>query len=895
SPRARQEVPRSNMLRLFAAILIAASVATAAGVSAHPQPRLWFEPNRGQAAKDVLFLCRLPGASVELLQTGTRLNSSAGTIVMSWEGAAPSSVEPSRLLSTKINYLAGRDRARWIAGVPSYESVTYRNLYPGIDQVFHPSANALEYDFVVRPNADLSRIRLRVSGARVAIDRAGDLAAGGLTQPKPMLYQQTTSGRREIAGHWVQRSGNEFGFQAANYDHKRALIVDPELIYSTYLQQNVAPQALASDPVGNLYIAGTYWFDPFTYQHSGTYVAKLNADGTVYQYITYLSGSGTVSVAGIALDPAGNAYIAGYEDSADFPVTGTGVLGVPVGNSPGALKAFVAKIDPQGIAVYSDTIGGPTATYATGITVTPQGEAIVSGNAQANGFPVTAGAYQVKESGGQPFLVKIDAAGANVVFAATGIGGSALALDEEGNIYIAGNTISTDYPTTPGAYQTTFVLTVGPCSSSFCMIVPPGSNQYVTKVDPTGSKQIYSTGVNGTNGGETINAGLAVDAQGFAYVTGTTLSSNYPFTGTAIYRGNGAGFLTKLDPTGSSVVYSTPQGGSGIALDGNGNVYVGGRFASFTQNFPPPVGASMAPLPVLGASALPPACTPNAVTIDNEAFVTKADAETGKIESTEYLTGSNLATTAIAVSRPDHVWAAGASSFSDVAFTPRAIFPEFLDSNAPNGAYLTQVDFSANETGPQVACALDAADLMPVGPVAPGQLLSLFGSGLAKASVKFDGKPADVLYASDSQLNVAVPGDVQSPSTLMTISANGADAPPRMFPTAPAAPTLFVSQIGNQSICGVTVGTPFNAYARNADGSVNSCTNPAAGGSIVSFYLNGAGAGPFPPGYTWSYPAPAGYLRLDVTLYGQSLEIVDIHAESSYVWKVDVRLPKVPL
>lgn len=812
---------------------------------------------------------------------------------MSWEGAAPSSVEPSRLLSTKINYLAGRDQARWIAGVLSYESVTYRNLYPGIDQVFHPSANALEYDFVVRPNADLSRIRLRVSGARVAIDAAGDLVAGGLTQPKPMLYQQTTSGRREIASRWVQRSGNEFGFQAANYDHKTALIVDPELIYSTYLQQNVAPQALASDPAGNLYIAGTYWFDPLTYQHSGAYVAKLNADGTAYQYITYLSGSGTASISAIALDSGGNAYVAGTEYSPDFPITGTGVLGVPVVASPGALKAFVAKIDPQGLIVYSDTIGGPVSTGGSAIAVTPQGEAIVSGFSTSTGFPVTAGAYQVKDSKNQPFVVKIDAAGVNVVFAATGIGGSALALDAEGNIYMAGNTYVTDYPTTPGAYQTTFVQTFAPCESFVCMIRFPGTTQYVTKIDPTGSKLIYSTGVNGTDAGPTTNDGLAVDAQGFAYVTGTTMSPSYPFTGTAIFQENSAGFLTKLDPTGSSVVYSIPQGGSGVALDGSGNVYVGGTFTDTPQIFVPSL--AQPPAPLIGAPALPSACVPNAVTIINEAFVTKADAETGKIESTEYIPGSNLATTVIAVSQPDHLWVAGASGFSDVPFTPGAIFPAFLDSNAPNGAYLAQVDFSANATGPQAACALDAADLAPAGPVAPGQLLSLFGSGLAKASVKFDGKAADVLYASDTQVNVAVPGDLQAGSTVMTISANGADAPARMFPVALTVPALFVSPIVPSSKCPAnpTANIQLQVVARNADGSMNSCTNPAAGGSVVSLYLNGAGDGPFPP-FDQAYPPTLLSLRLDVTMYGQSLEIVNVQMENKYIWRVDVRIPEHP-
>src|SRR6185437_49728 len=201
------------------------------------------------------------------------------------------------------------------------------------------------------------------------------------------------------------------------------------------------------------------------------------------------------------------------------------------------------------------------------------------GFSTSSGFPVTAEAYQVKDSKDQPFVVKIDTTGANVVFSATGIGGSALALDAEGNIYMAGETYGTDYPTTPGAYQTTFVPTFY-CNPPLCQIEFPAPNQYVTKVDPAASKLIYSTGVNGVGGGSAVNNGLAVDAQGFAYITGMTQAQSYPFTGTAIFRENGAGFLTKLDPTGSSVVYSIPQGGSGVALDENGKVYVGGTFTN---------------------------------------------------------------------------------------------------------------------------------------------------------------------------------------------------------------------------------------------------------------------------------------------------------------------------
>ena len=193
-------------------------------------------------------------------------------------------------------------------------------------------------------------------------------------------------------------------------------------------------------------------------------------------------------------------------------------------------RSFVLKLDPAGNLVFSDLLGGSAASAAQAVAVDAAGEVLVSGTVSAASgpaFPSTAGAYSVATTADRPYLLKLDPTGTKTIFSATGIGGSAMALDSSGNIYVAGSTDLTDYPTTPGVYQTTFPVVSACTGFVFCMPVVPGINQYVTKIDPSGSKLIYSTAVAGA--GNVLNGGLAVDGSGNVYLTGYT-PSGYPFT-----------------------------------------------------------------------------------------------------------------------------------------------------------------------------------------------------------------------------------------------------------------------------------------------------------------------------------------------------------------------------
>ena len=241
----------------------------------------------------------------------------------------------------------------------------------------------------------------------------------------------------------------------------------PVLKYSTYLRDSFVPKAIATDSSGNVYMAGNAVVDPATSQ-STVLVVKLNPQGSQYLYVRYFGGSVKDSANAIAVDGEGNAYVAGSTASPDFPVTSGGRLGTaPMGLT--SQRSFVVKLDPSGAMVFSDLLGGSAGSAAQAIAVNATGQIIVTGMVSDGGgpaFPTTAGAYSIANTANHPYLLELDPTGTKTVFSATGIGGGAIALDASGNIYVAGSTSLLDYPTTPGAYQSTipaFQICFAPC------------------------------------------------------------------------------------------------------------------------------------------------------------------------------------------------------------------------------------------------------------------------------------------------------------------------------------------------------------------------------------------------------------------------------------------------
>jgi uncharacterized protein (TIGR03437 family) len=666
------------------------------------------------------------------------------------------------------------------------------------------------------------------------------------------------------------------------------------LAYSTYLRDGFTPSAIVTDPAGNVYVTGSTIVDPATSQ-TAAMVVKLDPAGAQYLYVRAFGGSASDVALGIAVDSSGNAYVTGTASSPDFPITPSAQTGtLPSANQT---RAFLVKLNPQGEPVFSDVLASvPTSGLA--VALASDGGILVSGTSGA-GLAASSGAYSVANTNNRPFLMKLDASGSNIVFTATGIGGNALALDSAGNIYMAGSTTFTDYPTTPGAYQP--VLNAVEVCFFPCQLAFPGTNQYLTKVDPAASKLIYSTGVAGAS--QTVNNGLAVDAAGNAYVTGVAYGE-YNWTVSQMSTSLVEPLLTKIDPAGAKALYSIQIGGAGVALGAQGDVYVGGAYNDINLSTP---GLPLPPLP-LGVANLPTPCQENNITTFSEGYVSHVDAATGNVLSTVLVDGSNVSMAGIAFASGSSLWLAGPTSRADTPITPGALTPIALHAGALPGAYLGEANFALSSSAvPQISCVVDAGNGARAGVVAPGELLTLFGSGLGPndstispsgVTVTFDGTPAPLLYVSATQINVAVPPALSFVNAMgfqnfpvMQVSVNGVAAPPRELPVVPSNPSVFADLSGTILQCTIGANTFFGAFtdfALNADGSANSCLHRATPGSVVSFFVNGLGVN-FSYGNT--QPWVASQIPIAVTIGAWSAEVVNVTAPTPFVWQVDVVVP----
>src|SRR6266571_2048509 len=451
-----------------------------------------FEPNAGQTDEPVLFLSRGRGYTLFLTPTQAVLSLRApplrrrggaenkiaqAELRMTLLGAnAQPRVEGLDQLPGTVNYFVGNDPSQWRSAIPTFAKVKYQQVYPGVDLVYYGNQRQLEYDFLVGAHADPARIAIDFAGAeRLEIDGQGDLVAelsgGTVRWHKPVAYQQTEAGRQEIAAKFVLNNRREVGFELAAYDASRPLIIDPQLVYATYL-----------------------------------------------------GGSGSDYIGGIAVNASGNVYVVGDTTSTDFPTTKTN------GASPNGLShVFVTKFNPSGSGlVYSTYIAGTSndfaagidnfgggLTYAGGIAIDTNGNAFITGATASPNFPTTSGAFQAANNGGfsDAFVTKLGPFGTNLVYS-TYLGGpgqdsgNAIAVDNAGNAYVAGATYSRGsgnpkFPSTQGAYQTDN----GGGNSG-------GSDAFITKFNTNGGV-VYCTLL----GGHTSEAAhaIAVDSNGNAW------------------------------------------------------------------------------------------------------------------------------------------------------------------------------------------------------------------------------------------------------------------------------------------------------------------------------------------------------------------------------------------
>ena len=488
------------LTRLIVSTLLAAwLLAPAAGAASGPEPvsdsrpaggyqlPLRFEPNRGQTDPQVRFISRGAGYTLFLTPDGATLSlDQAATAAPAEELVAGSVVKMNLIdgnptpvaigkqpLPGRSHYFTGRDPARWLTDIPTFASVLYRQVWPGIDLLWYGAGGQLEYDFIVAPGADPARIGLAFEGAQALdLDPAGNLifrlpGGGEIRQNRPLIYQESYGRRQVIEGAFLLTS-NEVRFEVGSYDRSSPLTIDPLLVYSTYLggTGDEVGEDIVVDVAGNTYITGStssadfpVLAGVFTSPSAGSdvFVTKLNPTGTGILYSTYLGGSGDDFGSGIALDGSGNVYVTGSTQSTDFPVT-TGAFKESHPNVDSDI--FVAKLDPAGASlVYSTYLGGSGDDFGHGLAIDGSRNAFVAGLTYSPLFPITPGAYDTTYTQTDVFVTRLQAGGARLLYS-TYLGGlspdegHAISLDSQGNAYLTGAT-SGEFPTTPGVFDRT--------------------------------------------------------------------------------------------------------------------------------------------------------------------------------------------------------------------------------------------------------------------------------------------------------------------------------------------------------------------------------------------------------------------------------------------------------
>jgi beta-propeller repeat-containing protein len=644
---------------------------------------LRFEPNQGQIDRQVKFVSRMKGCTVFLAPTEAVLAShpngdvierdgsvrhdpdvGTSTVRMKLLNANPATIieGEDRLIGTS-NYLIGNDRARWHTNIPTYRKVRYANVYPGIDLVYYGAGGQLEYDFIVAPGADPKDIAIAFDGVRdTRLDSNGNLVlsnrGGEFIQKAASIYQEIHGRKQQVIGGYVFRDDGKIGFEIEEFDRHEPLVIDPQIVYSTFLggSGDDVANGVAVDRSGNAYIAGSTTSLNFPLRGAvqdqlnrssssipdDAFVTKLNAAGTDIVYSTYIGGSYRDSANAIAVTIDGRACIAGvtddYRNASDFPVTANKFQGAHGGALPGLNvgtarndDAFVTMLSADGASLVYSTFFGGTETvvlpgipnvsngedFALAVAVDSSNDIYIAGFTQSNDLP-TRGAFQSSRrsslNGFDSFIARFDPAksgDASLVFASF-LGGTdddiakGIAVDLFGNAYIAGETASADLQTKGPSGQT----------------LPPFQGNYqggttdafVAKIDTNRSgaaSLVYLTYLGGANT-DRANA-IAVDSLERVYVTGASNSPDFPVSDSLEATDNNSdAFVTKLNADGTALFYSTFIGGSageegfGIGIDSGGNAYITGVTSSNDFNvingFPQTVGGGFVFINKLGAS-----------------------------------------------------------------------------------------------------------------------------------------------------------------------------------------------------------------------------------------------------------------------------------------------------
>jgi uncharacterized protein (TIGR03437 family) len=791
---------------------------------------LSFEANRGQADASAQFIARGQGYTLFLNSSEAVLatRNPQSTVRMKLLNASSNlTAEAIDPLTGKSNYFIGNDPHEWRTDIPNYSRVRYHNVYPGVDLVYYGNQRQIEYDFVIAPHSDPRQIKLAFDGAeKIGVDEQGDLLLGvcgdQLRMRKPIIYQEANDMRRRIEGRYIltesSTSTPHVAFQIGDYDPDQALVIDPIIDYSTFFGGNNTDIAygIAVDTLGSVYITGQTSslnfptkapFDSMLNGANDAFVVKLNPQGNEVVFSTFIGGRNPGDRGwAIAVDRAGNVYFTGETTSLNFPV-----MNAAQPNFRGAIDAFAVKLNVEGnVLLYSTYLGGSLADVAYSIALDPFDNAYITGRTESQNFPTKNPLQAALKGQRDAFALKLNADG-EIVFS-TYLGGEpataggrdeeagyGIALDTRQNIYITGFTSSPNFPQ------------VNPVQPNFGGV----EDAFITKLNSSASLIIYSTflgGIRADNG-----RGIAVDALGNAYLTGYTLSSDFPRANALQqpYGGNGDAFVAKLNAAGTALIYSTFLGGSGeensglasdvtpscaIAVDSLGHAYITGKTGS--QNFPV-------------AKAIQ-----SSLQGDTDAFIAKLDPAGSALIYSSYLgstftgvTGFDERGLAIAVDKNFSAYITGQMLKSDF-LTVAPVQANF--GGGLSDAFITKI------SSPDIVnIATVSAASFSGASLAPESIIAAFGPGLATGtevarevplptallgtSVKVKDKDgielaAPLFFVSPNQVNFQIPPETAlGKATITVTNAQNTNISSTVWIES-VAPGLFAANANGQGV-----------------------------------------------------------------------------------------------
>jgi uncharacterized protein (TIGR03437 family) len=882
------------MLKMTPILYLLAGVAIAAPVVKVPDVPLSFEPNRGQAAANVRYLARSNSYALYLACGETLLYGKGSALRTMISGADPSCRITGEAPQASIsNYFVGRDPQKWRTSIPNFTKVRYSGIYRGIDLIYYGKDGHLEYDWIVSPGADAGLIRMTFATAdRLRIDSSGDLVIRAdkneYRHKKPVIYQEIAGRRVGVSGAWVLH-GKEGSFRLGAYDHRKELVIDPPLIYSTYEGGSGLDYAygVAVDSIGNTYVVGGAGSTDFPASGGlqntlkgaeDVFVTKFNPSGSAKFYSTYLGGGGMDEGHGIAVDVQGNAYITGNAGSIDFPLKNA-IQAAPGGSG----DAFLAKLNATGSAlIYSTYLGGSGVDTAAAVAVDSTGSAYVTGTTFSADFPTKNPFQSVKGAQQDAFVAKINPAGTAWVYV-TYLGGNnvdqgnGIAVDSTGNAYVAGYTASSDFPVA-SAFQS---LNAGNSVDAF-----------VAKLNPAGSALVYSTYLGGS--ATDYATAIAVDSSGSAYVTGIVTSDDFPLANPIDNKlGSHAVddvFVTKFNPSGSSLMYSTYLGGGStddayaIAVDQTGNAYITGRTNS--SDFP----------------------LTNAIQSTRFAFdmfITEIDATGSTKLFSTFLGGTGSESgRGIAVDNLGNIHIAGEGTSTDFP-----VVSPLQGSNgggpSPQDALVVLLGTAAPVTGLTITTLSD--NLVVGGPVVPGGWFYVKGSNLADtariwASADFadpntlptnlngvevwvNGAPVPVYFISPTQVNAQAPSNA-SGSVTVQVFRLGVGSNILTTPVAQIEPSIYFYQVNSKDYAAAL----FLDYSLVGDPAIVPGTHKAKPGDIIALYV--AGLGPSGSGTTFTSPVPITGVSVTIGTASAQILAADLVAPGQY--QINLVVPQLP-